>query len=193
MELQESRRKLGLQLIENGAAQGAERLSRICRAQWRVEKLEAGAQAEECFAALCARASEDHFGSCFFASGGVFLVIFDRRSGLRVCTRFAGDFSDQLDIVENLEPAALGEVSNILVNALAEGLARSGRDVLMLSAPEPLIDGARELLQSALQRVKYPEKLALTCHVRLVCPALPAQAALVVLLDEDFLLRVCGV
>jgi len=192
MHLQGSRQELGLQLILKGASQCAERLTRICRAAWRVEKVEAGTQAEECFAALCAEVSEDHFGSFLSIPGGAFLVIFDRKSGLRVCTRFAGHFSDKLDLVDRLEPTTLCEVSNILVNALAESLASAGREELMVSAPEPLLEDTRGLLQAALKRVRNPEKLALSCHARLACPTLSSQAALVILLDADLLQRVLG-
>jgi hypothetical protein len=188
MQSREAHKDLVLQAIRKGAQGCAERLTRICRAEWRAEVLLAGAESDEHFDALLSDVKEAHFGSLFSVPGGVFLLIFDRRSGLWVYTRFMGDFSDKVDLPEErLEPTALSEVSNIIVNAAIRDLAALCRRALILSAPEQRFDAPRDLLSRALKKIDPPEKLGETHHIRLLCPALSAKAVLALFLGEDLL------
>jgi len=176
--------------LRAGAAGCAERLSRICRADWSVETLCADAEALPGFGILLEGIAEEHYGSYCTLPGAAFLVIFDRKSGMRVSNRFIGNFSDQFAEMEHLEAATLAEVSNILVNALVAGLSRADPEARLISAPEPLLESTRELLQAAFRRFSACEDIAMACLARLVCPAIHGEAALVILLAPGFVERV---
>jgi hypothetical protein len=178
-----------LPAIRAGAARCAERLSRICRVDWRVERLCADEEALPGIAVLLEGIAEDHYGSYCSVPGASFLVIFDRRSGLRVSNRFIGNFSDQFDLVEHLEAKALAEVSGILVNALVDGLPREDPEACLISVPEPLQESTRELLQAAFRRFGAREDIAMAGLARLVCPALHGEATLLILLAPALIER----
>ncbi|MFA6003079.1 MAG: hypothetical protein WC881_03330 [Elusimicrobiota bacterium] len=172
--------------ITAGAQRCADRLSRICRAPWTVERTASGPAAQERFEPLFADITEDHFGTYISLPDTGVMVMFDRRSGLQVSHRFSGDFTDQIEALDEPQPAVLGEVASMLANSLAEGLAPSGGPALLVSAPQSLIENPRGLLQAAWDRLQSPERPGLPGYIRLACPGLRAETTLIVFLPPDF-------
>ena len=175
--------------IREGLVRCAERLSRVCHAEWRLETLAVGAEALNPFAALLDGVAEDHFGIYCSMPGAAFLVILDRKSGLKISARFLGGISEKVAMLENLEPAALGEVSSMLSNVLADSLAGASDTACLISAPETMLDDTRSLLQNGLKRFGASESLAMVSHGRLVCPELHSELTLVVFLAADLIER----
>ena len=114
-------------------------------------------------------------------------MIFPPKSGFLIANRFTLTGADPVNALADRESKVLAEVSNIIVNALAEVLAEACSKTLLLSSPHPFKGSKKEILR--LTREKFPavNRPAWTSHVRLTTPTFSSDCDLLVFLDAELL------
>ena len=179
-------------VVEAGVRRSAERLGEITHDPWRVLTVALSQDEAGPFADTHAAVSGDHYGSHFSFAGGSFLVLFSGKAGYLVTTAFTRDVQDRVESLPKRESAALGEVSNVVLNALVGHLAKSWGRRLIISAPETRIASPRDHLTRALSRYRDGDRLAATFFAHLDSPQLFSECRIMLFLDGGLLSRLAG-
>ncbi|MFI5348402.1 MAG: hypothetical protein ACHQ2Z_02565 [Elusimicrobiota bacterium] len=175
-------------VVAEGVRGSASRLAELTREPWRVISVESSADEPGPFADAHAAVSSDHYGSHFSFEGGSILVLFSGKAGFRVTSAFTRDVHDRVEHIPKRESAALGEVSNVMLNPLVGHLAKSWGRRLIISAPETKIGTPRDQLTRALSRFGT-DRLAATFFARLDSPKLSSECRIMLFLDRGLIER----
>ncbi len=184
MKLAELEQKRLLKVFQAGADTCLRQLDKLSEAAWGTEALFLGDASQRQLEAMFAGSLEDCYGNWFWTEAAAFLVLFSRKPGMVVTSRFTRAHSGPVDALANRDAKAVAEVSNILINSFVGALADALERDLIVSAPESMTDSRRELLLRGLHKFPGADKLALSCLARFLSPGLVAEFSVVCLLDE---------
>ncbi len=177
-------------VVAEAASFSAERLKEITHDPWRVISAALSQDEAGPFAAEHASVSGDHYGSQITFPGGSFLLLFSGKTGYLVTTAFTRDFQDRVENMPKRESAALGEVSNVLLNPFVGHLAKAWGQRLIISAPETKIASPRDHLLRALARYPAEPGLGAAFFVHLDSPQLFSECRIMLFLDRSFVARI---
>ncbi len=170
----------------------ADRLQEITHDPWRVLSVALSQDEAGPFADVHASVSGDHYGSHITFPGGSFLLLFSGKTGYLITTAFTRDFQDRVENMQKREHAALGEISNVLLNPFVGHLAQAWSVRLIISAPETKIASPRDHLTRALSRYKDADRLAATFYAHLDSPQLFSECKIMLFLDQGLVARIAG-
>ena len=179
-------------VVAAGVRISAARLEEITHDPWRVLSVALSRDEAGPFADAHASVVGDHYGSHFSFPGGSFLVLFSGKTGYMVTTAFTRDFQDRVENMPKRESAALGEVSNVLLNPLIGHLAKSSGRRLVVSAPETKLASSRDHLTRALSRYRDADRLAATFFAHLDSPRLFSECRIMLFLNGEMTARLAG-
>ncbi|MDD5657630.1 MAG: hypothetical protein PHF00_10310 [Elusimicrobia bacterium] len=183
MEITPQDQKAILQLIEQGVDSCAAKLAAVSRTQWqiRTSSLKAYAKAED-YAELQAP-SQYFFGAHCQAPGKMFLALFSSRSAVLLTQAFLCSTRPDIEPTPAVQEAAVAEVSNIVINAIANGLADRCGMAFILSAPKMSRGARADIIREAFGEFKPSGKI-FSVYIHMGSKELSADCTLMVMLDD---------
>ncbi|MFA6316187.1 MAG: hypothetical protein WC943_02125 [Elusimicrobiota bacterium] len=194
MTLSPKARESLLGLVRRSLAESAARLSAISKTSWDVPSLEVSTgSAEEGLSLPAGKDGGSHYGVYFIIPGGVFLVLYPQESGAAVAHAFMSGLGSEAKALPDLEPSALGEVSNILINTVSSAIGDACGMLVFLSAPEVRKGDRTELSHSAFDRLVVREDPSVVVgRAEMASPDLPGRCSVFFALNSAMAGQLAG-
>lgn len=172
-----------LRLVEEGVEASSSKLAAISRTRWelRTTSLKAYAGPED-YAEL-GRPGQDCFGAYCHAPGKMFLAYFTARSAALLGRAFLAGSRRSAEAKAQVQEAAVAEVSNIFINAVASHFAdRCGMAFIL--PPPKLARGSRlDIIRSAFGSFPAVGKV-FSATITLASDELSADCTMMMMLDD---------
>lgn len=183
MTFSESTQQSFLKLIETGVSASADKLATTSHTEWKTETVSIRSAPVDNLRTVLAGDATEHAGALFSMPGGMFVVMFTKKSGGSLAKAFLpGHPSDQ---VARLEKESLAEISNIVIHSVANVIADACDEVLFVSAPEMVTGKKEEILKLAGSKFKESDETsAVVAYIHLYSVALSSDCTIVLLLNS---------
>ena len=191
MEITPQDQKTILRFVKRGVAASSSKLAAISRTVWDIRgiSLEACARPEDC--AQLKEPSESYLGAYCQAPGKLFLAFFSELSAARsTLPLMSGGAGGRLSTPQRRE-AAVAEVANIVINAVADALAEPGGVAVILSAPKCVRGQRADIIKAAFGNL-FPSGRIFSVFIHMASQEIAADCTLLMMLDDvnvNFLLQ----
>ncbi len=191
--ISEEAEKALLRLVENGVSESAERLATLSRTTWQTQTVSIREMSLEDFSDAGSGVDHDQYGSYFAMPGGVFLVMFPKKSAAQLTNAFSAKSKTKPAMSERWAQDTLAEIANVIVHAVANTMADACGDVFFLSAPSNSVGKRADLVKAAPDKFERSGKtFVLMAYVHMLAERLSSDCSFVLLLSaqrRDKLLR----
>ena len=185
MNISEPVRDRLLRLVRMGLDSGVARLAQISGAVWQVGEVSIREGGADELRPERAEGEPAHFGAIFQMPGGVFLVSFPEASAGAVTQAFFRGFSKKTDTWKDKQSDAVAEISNMVVNPVANVLGDAALMIIFLSSPQVERGGWAELGDKAFERLVLREDRAVVrTDVALESPDLASSCRITILFNS---------
>jgi chemotaxis protein CheY-P-specific phosphatase CheC len=192
MKLSEPVRDALQRLIRMGLDSGLARLAHLTGAPWEAVGVSVRAGSADELRQRSPAPDQGHCGAFFSMPGGVFVVSFPDASVAAVTQAFFRGFSKKAEAWKGKEPDAVAEISNMVVNPVANVLGDTALMTIFLSSPQVERGDWGELDAKAFAGLALGEdKDVLRADVRLESGPLSSSCAMVILLNSALAGRFC--
>lgn len=183
MTFSESAQQVLLGLIEIGVIGSAGKLATVSRTEWKTETVSITSTPIGEIRPVLLGDQAEQAGAFFSIPGGMFVVMFTRKSGRAMAKAFLPGRSSEE--VPHLEGETLAEISNIVVHSVINTIADVCDEVLFISAPM-VINGKRgDLLKLAGRKFTESDGAsAIVANVHLYSIALASDCTIALLLNS---------
>lgn len=184
--ISEEAEKALLRLVESGVSESAERLATLSRTTWQTQTVSIREVPLEKFADGGSGGDQDQHGSYFAMPGGVFLVMFPKKSAPALAAAFVSKAKTKPEMTEKWAQDTLAEIANVIVHAVANTMADACGDVFFLSAPSNAVGKRAELVKDAPNRFERSGKtFVLMAYVHMLAEELSSDCSFVLLLSAQ--------
>ena len=180
-------------LIEAGVNRSAELLGKMSRTQWGIM---ASSLNEMPVVRLLSWFERDHgryIGTRLTPRDLLpmqVLILFSDTNSRVVAEAVTRPYASKLGKLPDLVKLTIGEVSNVLAQAIVSSMADSVDMELILSVPEVLEETKSHILSTALEDYDGRNDLLMISHVDLYSENLSAECSVLVIINEDLLQRI---
>ncbi|HAM35735.1 MAG TPA: hypothetical protein DEB40_06670 [Elusimicrobia bacterium] len=192
MSTQEPTRQNLSRLLSDGIQRCAKSLGRLSYSTWNVDAVAWDSDCAKTILDKIPEGGEDCFGTFLGIPGGGFLVVFPQKSGGLVTNRFTQAGADSIDALPDRESKVLAEVSNIIINTLADALAGACGKSLILSSPEPVKAPRKEILLRTLKRLEPSGACSWVCQARFTSSTFGSDCDFFLFLDNGLAARLAS-
>lgn len=181
-----------LSLIRTGLDAGIARLTQITGAPWEAASVSIREGKAADMRQDAAGRGAEHRGAIFKMPGGVFSVSFPAASATAVTQAFFGRFSKNADTWKDKEGDAVAEISNMVVNPVANVLGDAVMMVIFLTSPqETRGDWGASQDQAFDQLLLWEDQGVMRVDIHLECGPLSSSCAMLILFNSALAERFC--
>ncbi|MEK7383034.1 MAG: hypothetical protein AAB262_07080 [Elusimicrobiota bacterium] len=192
MTLSAEARKALTTAVTAGVKDCAAKLGEVTFSEWNVDGVTLSLDEAGPFADLLASIDNDHYGAHLSFPGGSFLVLCTSKSGYLITNAFTRAVPDRVESIPKREARSLGEVSNIMLNAMLGHFAKAWDRDIIISSPKTGIAKQRDHLAKALALYREEAPLAATFLAKLASRRLLSECLLLIFLDKDSVEKIAG-
>ena len=183
MDITPQDQKAILQVIEQGVEECTAKLAAISRTNWQIRTTSLKAYSGPQDYAELQAPSQYFFGAHCQAPGKMFLALFSSRSAALLTQSFLGSVRPDIEPTPQVQENAVAEVGNIVINAVANGLADRCGMAFILSAPKSVKGARADIIRDAFGDFKPSGKI-FSVYIHLSSSEISADCTLMAMLDD---------